>query len=89
MVPEDFTRRALCSQRLEETHARFYRRCSLDQFQSTHIMNQSANPTGISASISASTTSFMATDLHSAFRMPGALKNGSRASESSMNPVDA
>jgi hypothetical protein len=65
------------------------RRSSFRQFQSTHIMNQSAIPTGISASISVSITSFTATDLHSAFRMLSASKEGSRASESSMNPEDA
>lgn len=50
---------------------RHYRRGSLHQFQSTHIMNQSAIPTGINASISASITTFMATDPHSAFRNAG------------------
>jgi hypothetical protein len=41
-------------------------------------MNQSAIPTGISASVSASNTTFMATDPHSAFRMLGAQKRLSR-----------
>ena len=48
------------------------RRSSLHQFQSTHTMNQSAIPTGISQSISASNSSFTATDLHSASLAPRA-----------------
>jgi hypothetical protein len=52
-------------------------------------MNQSAIPTGISASISPSITTFMARLI---LLPPSARcepQNGSRAAESSMNPVDA
>ena len=61
----------------------------LHQFQSTHTMNQSAIPTGISQSANGIEFQFHGDEPSFRFLRAACRRNGSRASGSSMTPVDA